>query len=281
MNVKTETNNKNEIIQSQEHINTQLLTSDHFKNLHYPFFDKTNFYLLMNLIQNTIIESKEPMKIIHSINHLRILLKFHKDLFVFIFANIHDKFQKILLNENENLSHISLILFSEFFSTVWIEPESKYWIESLISPILILSTSDNKIISSLSLECLDLISKNEYHEETFLLLLNGMSDKSETVTLIASQTLHKFMTNCDRMLLVYSFNWCDIFSSILSLFTIKVKRDLTIGLIKTMQFEIFDSTEFEYILSQLEDSHLQFLISFCNVKIDYANFRNKRLLTNK
>ena len=115
-----------------------------------PFNSNTNFYNILIQTSNAIIESTDISEIIYNITQLRRMRKYIVNFFEITFNNLYDKFTRLIINENDDVSYEALILIEEVFSFYEINTLMIYWFDDIFPAIIDQTSNPNKIISNIA-----------------------------------------------------------------------------------------------------------------------------------
>ncbi len=223
------------------------------------FLATTNYVNLMKTVQNSILESTSEEDTLNGFRNLRALLKYHPEVFITVFDNLYDSFKKYILNENQNIVINALVLINETFSQNCLEKQMGEWLSAMLPHIIkvsVISSENAKEIKEYSEKTLNIMATKGYQEEIVLIFLDAMNDDNEDITLLASKNLYIFLKSQVKSVMIDIYDWTEIFSRIFSLFIIKSKREIAMGIIKTLRDEIFDDNEFYNVLSRVESESL-------------------------
>jgi len=186
-----------------------------------------DFMPLLRNINNWIISTDYSLQI-QGLNELRRLLKYQKELFLFVFSNLYTSIPILISSFMNSVSKLTLILLSELFSNDRIfdveAPDFDTWIKVLIPPVLDRATiTQDNIFKQISVSAMKNLSDNIFKSEVVELLLIYLdyNFKNENIGLILNivfNTLDNNFTEYDDVQLGSCLNWDKVIESLITLY---------------------------------------------------------------
>jgi len=184
--------------------------------------------LILRHINNQILTVDQSIQF-ESLNELRRLLKFHPELFEFVFSNIYSRVADFLSSSSNQIRQVTLILITELFSSREFEIEDlegslvSEWLFEIIPPVVELaSTHQNSLFSDQAIKALTELSKFMFHPETIDCLLRILimcrSDTEELRSKICFDLLDNHIENYDVISMENNLEWSCIFQNFVEIY---------------------------------------------------------------